>query len=179
MQQGNMYILYKMLRCQWYILASTRETIGWFLQKDRGISKQDRRYCYWQLKERHANDSKLWNCARFSNWQVNMSSGRKKLSSLQNLETTGKYRKWLGKHDVEHYQVTRVIRKHSGNMAGGITRYGKRENVCYRKLWILVKFLKVTGKYGKPRQRCTYAFQFQNKKLRILLWIQTKTGVFH
>ena len=40
-----------------------------------------------------------------------MSSDRKKLSSLQNLETTGKYRKWLGKHDVEHYQMTRVIRK--------------------------------------------------------------------
>ena len=94
-----------------YIFASSRETIGWFLQNDRGILKQDRRYFYWQLKERHASDSKLCNCARFSNWQVNMSSDRKKLSSLQNLETTGKYRKWLGKHDVEHYQMTRVIRK--------------------------------------------------------------------
>ena len=63
-----------------------------------------------------------------------MSSDRKKLSSIQNLETTGKYRKWLGKHDVDHYQISSVIRKHSGNIGGGTTRYGKCENMSYRKL---------------------------------------------
>ena len=62
-----------------------------------------------------------------------MSSGRKKLSSLQNLETTGKYRKWLGKHDVDLYQMTSVIRKHSGNIGGGITRYGKCEKYLLQK----------------------------------------------
>ena len=41
---------------------------------------------------------------------------------------TGKYGKWLGKHDVQYYEKTRGIWKHSGNI-GGTTRYGKWKNV--------------------------------------------------
>ena len=43
----------------------------------------------------------------------------------------GKYRKWLRKHDVQYYQKTRKIWKHSENK-GGTARYSQLKKVCVR-----------------------------------------------
>ena len=52
---------------------------------------------------------------------------------------TGKFGKWLGKHDVQYYQTTRGIWKHSGNirvlldMANGRMLWQVTENYKIRR----------------------------------------------